>query len=447
MRKAAPFVVLLVLGVLAVPVQVGAAGAPVDVDLTPDQLGVWVTYADGTVEARGTGTPHYGDRPPLAGGEQVVALAPTAGAGYWLFTDRGNVFAYGDANDHGDVGHITLASPVIAAVSTSTGDGYYLLGQDGGIFAFGDAEYHGSLPGLGVVPNLPVVSMATTAGGYLLIAEDGGTFAFGTAGYHGSLPGLGLSPAAPVIDLVPGSAGYLMLGDDGGIFNFGTSQFHGSLVGFTSATAVGAAIRDDLSGYLVLTDDGTVWAFGNTRSAGVSRITGVGSALVDLAVPAASVVRTVHEGASGDFTVWALDATNVRQVRLVDETGPSDGFHWLNDADTVKFEVTASGSWTIEVAPTSYATKWRHQAGPLDGRGSDVVLILPVGASTFSADTSGGGSNVVWHDRGAYLYARDVLLSVVGAVTGAQDTIRATGNVSRLEVTMNSDVDWQFHIG
>ncbi|HEC09718.1 MAG TPA: hypothetical protein ENI86_09160 [Acidimicrobiales bacterium] len=414
--------------------------------MTPDGQGVWVTYDDGTVEARGTGTPHYGDKPTLEANEKVVALAPTNGAGYWLFTDRGNVFEYGDAVNYGDVGDLTLNGPVIAAVPTSTGDGYYMLGTDGGIFTFGDAVFRGSLPGIGVVPDLPVVSMSATPGGYLLIAEDGGTFAFGSAGFFGSLPGIGVTPAAPIIDLVPGSAGYLMLGEDGGIFNFGQSNFLGALVGYSSSPAVSVAVKPDLSGYLILTEDAVVWSFGDTRSVGVTKITGTGDSVVDQVVSSRSVIRLTHTGGSSNFAVWALDSTNAKLDLLANDIGASDGWYWLDEPDTTRLEITADGNWTVEIAPTSYARKWRFDNGPISGTGPDVLLIPPVGPKVFSADVDGTGNDVVWHYRGTGTFDKDLLLNEIGQVSDNQKTMQTTSIPSYLGVDVDNDATWTFRI-
>ncbi|MDG2114196.1 MAG: hypothetical protein P8N02_16490, partial [Actinomycetota bacterium] len=423
-----------------------AATIPVDIDVTPDELGVWITHEDGTVEARGTGTAHYGDRPALGAGERVIGLEPGAGAGYWLFSNTGNVFSYGDAEYHGGVGHLDLGGEIIAGVPTTTGLGYFLLGADGGIFSFGDAVFRGSLSGLGIIPNLPVVSMSTTPDGYLLIAADGGTFAFGAAGFHGSLPQLGVVPSAPIVDLVPGTAGYLMLGSDGGIFNFGQSNYLGAAVGFADASSVSVDATQDLSGYVVLTDDGVAWPFGNARSTGVTRVSGEGNEIIDLTVPQRSLVRATHVDDEDDFVVWALDASNAKLDQLVDEAGSSDGRYLLDNPATARFEVRADSEWTIEVAPMSYAMQWRFEEGPLSGTGADVVAIAPLGPSLFSADTSGGGDNIVWHHRGVFILVRELLMNVEGAVTGHEEDMANTPVVSVLEVVTDSDVTWTLRI-
>jgi len=93
----------------------------------------------------------------------VNALAVTPdGGGYWLFTNRGNVFEFGNAPFYGDVGHLVLNGEIIDAAPTPDGTGYFMIGSDGGIFAFGSAEFRGSIPQvLGSTPlNAPVVGIS-----------------------------------------------------------------------------------------------------------------------------------------------------------------------------------------------------------------------------------------------------------------------------------------------
>lgn len=443
---------LIVIGVAALsPVLAGSAAdaataSPVDIDLTPDETGIWITYDDGTVESRGSDTVHHGNTPPLSPGEVAVALAPTSVSGYWVFTSRGNVYAFGDARYFGGVGHLTLSASVIAAVPTTTGLGYFMLGADGGIFAFGDAVYRGSLPELGVTPNSPVVSMSATSGGYLLVAEDGGTFAFGNAGFHGSLPGMGIAPASPIIDVVPGTAGYLMLGTDGGIFNFGQSGFHGALVGFTSSPGISVAVKADLSGYVILTADAIVWPFGQAHSAGATLFSGTGDGLFDLAVPDRAVLRATHTSPDGSFRVWALDAEGSVEDLVVNSGGPSVGRYWLNAPATVSFRVEAQGPWTVEVSPVSYATKWLFGMGPLSGNGSDVIMIPTTGTRTLVADADGGTSNQIWHHRGTFMLTRSLLVNETGAFDAVSDTIAGTPDPTYLEVIMDTIVGWAMAI-
>jgi hypothetical protein len=80
-----------------------------------------------------------------------------------------------------------LTKPACAIMATSTGKGYWIVSQDGGVFSYGDAQFKGSLPSLGITPAQPIVD-ADSVGtdGYWLLGMDGGIFSFGSAPFEGS---------------------------------------------------------------------------------------------------------------------------------------------------------------------------------------------------------------------------------------------------------------------
>ena len=87
----------------------------------------------------------FGGTPALRSGEFVSTISATPnGGGYWLFTNRGRAFPFGNASSFGDMSGTALNGPIVASVATPTGHGYYMVGSDGGIFSFGDAHFHGS---------------------------------------------------------------------------------------------------------------------------------------------------------------------------------------------------------------------------------------------------------------------------------------------------------------
>ena len=407
----------------------GSSGSNyVDIDLSADEDGLWLTRADGVIETRGS-APHFGDRPPLVGGEVVAALAGTpAGDGYWLFTNKANVFAYGAAVDYGDFGHLPLAGDIVYAVATTDGLGYYLIGADGGIFTAGSARYHGSVPEVlpGVVLNAPIVAMSATPNGYVLVAADGGTFALGSAGFHGSIPGIlpGVRLAAEIVGLVPGPNGYLMVGADGGIFNFGRSEFHGSLNGVVADAVVGVAVKADLSGYLILDTVGTVWALGDTRHVGVERHSGNGAGLVAFSFDEPIIV---YVGAAS-VTVTARNAAGSVVDSLVAGPGGTGSYFYVYAPTVVSLDIATSADWTIEFQPVSYARHWRAGSEPVTGQAPDVVrLTRPSAGSALTSVVGAGGALVTAHEvrgPGARLMANsgeafsDALGSIVPSWVG-----------------------------
>ena len=66
----------------------------------------------------------FGPRPTLQVGEQAASLSATpSGRGYWVFTNRGRVLAFGDAPFLGDVSAVKLNGPVLGSVATPSGRG------------------------------------------------------------------------------------------------------------------------------------------------------------------------------------------------------------------------------------------------------------------------------------------------------------------------------------
>ncbi|HTZ07650.1 MAG TPA: hypothetical protein VMB72_01180 [Acidimicrobiales bacterium] len=161
---------------------------------------------------------------------KAVGLAATPdGAGYWLASADGGVFAFGDAGFYGSMAGQHLGAEVAGIAATPDGRGYWLVASDGGIFAFGDAAFDGSMGGRRL--SAPIVGITATPDGhgYWEVASDGGIFAFGDAPFRGSTGGHVL--AAPVVSMSapPSSvAGYWLAAADGGIFSFGV-PFHGSM--------------------------------------------------------------------------------------------------------------------------------------------------------------------------------------------------------------------------
>ncbi len=158
----------------------------------------------------------FGDAVPygsVAGADLVAPIAGVAGTpdgkGYWIVTDLGVTYNFGDAPQEGSA-PVTLAAPVVGMAATPDGKGYWMAAADGGVFTLGDAGFFGSL---GATPlNAPVVGMATTPDGkgYWLVGADGGVFAFGDAAFYGSLGSAPPDVTTPAVGMaaMPDGGGY-----------------------------------------------------------------------------------------------------------------------------------------------------------------------------------------------------------------------------------------------
>ena len=258
------------------PIAPGQCFPSVNPAASPDESsssGYWILDQDGHVDA--FDAPHLGDLATegvtLGPGVKAVAITEThSGNGYWILDSTGTIYSFGDATDHGGVGHLDLNAPIISMAALPTGDGYWLLGGDGGVFTFGEARFHGSTGAMTL--NAPVISMAPTAdgSGYWLLAADGGVFTFGNAVFRGSTGAMQLD--APVISMAvhPAGTGYWLLGGDGGVFSF-SAPFYGSVPGLGLCSAVPAMELRPTSagrGYYALATNGMVYTFGDAQHRG-----------------------------------------------------------------------------------------------------------------------------------------------------------------------------------
>ena len=119
-------------------------------------------------------------------------MPDSTGNGYWLVTNVGAVYAFGDATFYGAPAPSTV--PVVDSVATPDWRGYWLLYSNGVVDSFGDASSLGAP--LGYVNGFnPATSIFPTADGkgYWVASGRGDVFAYGNAPYLGSEAAAGLN--------------------------------------------------------------------------------------------------------------------------------------------------------------------------------------------------------------------------------------------------------------
>lgn len=226
--------------------------APVDNIVSfPGGGGYWLVSQDGGVFAFGAAK-YYGGTPSLANGnfnpalkgtifndgEVIVDLVPTHdGGGYYLVSNYGRVWSYGDAANATCSGIVIPGcagaqpnwngadEPYITGASLDpSNNGFWLVSQFGNIYAYNGAPYLGGSPGVG-----NIVGMAATpsGNGYWLVGSDGGVFAYGGAGFFGSMGGKPLNGKVVGMAATNTGNGYWLAAADGGVFAFGDAQFEG----------------------------------------------------------------------------------------------------------------------------------------------------------------------------------------------------------------------------
>jgi hypothetical protein len=233
----------------------GSAGPPPP----PAPSGYWMLTDAGEVFAFGDAGRHPG---APVGAAKAVDLEPTpSGQGYWVVDDAGVVHRFGDASHHGSLAPRSLArgERVTSLSATRTGHGYWIFTSAGRVHVFGDAVHRGDMSGVAL--NAPVLDSVRTASGngYYMVATDGGIFSFGDARFYGSMGGRALR--APVRSLVPDGdgAGYWLVASDGGLFAF-DAPFRGSMGGQRLNRPVTGMVRFG-NGYLMVGEDGGIFNF------------------------------------------------------------------------------------------------------------------------------------------------------------------------------------------
>jgi len=132
---------------------------------------------------------------PLAAQDVAARVTAETGAGYWLVTSTGQVYAYGGANNYGGLGGQHLNKPIVGMASTPDGGGYWLFGADGGVFAFGDAPFYGSQAAGGGSFTAGASVQTTSSSG---VGPAGPVGPQGPAGATGATGGTGLEgPPGP----------------------------------------------------------------------------------------------------------------------------------------------------------------------------------------------------------------------------------------------------------
>jgi hypothetical protein len=232
---------------------------------TPSGNGYWVVTEDGGVFSFGDAQFHGSAKNTKPNSPIVAIVASPTGGGYWLVGKDGGVFAYGDARFHGAAANLALVGPVDGIVATPDGHGYWLVAEDGGVFAYGSAQFFGSAAGL---PHADIVALTATPDGqgYWLTSSTGEVFAYGNAQHYGGANDR--ARPAPIVGIVatPNGAGYWLVGADGGVFAFGNAGFHGAATNLAlAAPIVGLTATPDAGGYWLVGADGGVFAYGNAE--------------------------------------------------------------------------------------------------------------------------------------------------------------------------------------
>jgi hypothetical protein len=204
---------------------------------TPDHGGYWLFAADGGVFSFGDAQ-FYGSIPGVLqpgqtlNGPVVAAEATPDGKGYRMFCADGGVFDFGDAAYEGGLpgSHITPSSAVAGAVAYPFAQaspnpakdtaGYWLVTQTGAVYTFGNAPAEGGAN----FTLSKVVAMATTpdGNGYFMFLQNGQVGHFGDAPSEG-----GNLSSSPIVfgQATSTGGGYWEFAANGAVSTYGDAPF------------------------------------------------------------------------------------------------------------------------------------------------------------------------------------------------------------------------------
>lgn len=124
-------------------------------------------------------------------------------------------------------------------------------------------------------------------------------------------------------------------------------------------------------------------------------LTGSGDSIVDIDRPNEMAMVHISGNAEGSyFGVTSYDAAGNQIELLVNTTDPYEGtkpFDFDDGDHTTRFEVQASGNWTIEILPLS-AIAHIEAPGQFSGSGDDLFAIVAGTPDTATISGNAGGS-------------------------------------------------------
>jgi hypothetical protein len=180
---------------------------------SPDGAGYWVASSSGQVWA-------FGDASRLGWlrrAHPVIGIVASPSGGYWLYTASGNIYASSRARWLGSPSEAHLRSPTIVGMASSPdGGGYWLVGSAGRVWAFGDAAKPARVHPAHMIAGI----VADPAGGYWLFTSYGNVYASAGARWFGSPSEAGL-PTIVGMASSPDGGGYWLVDASGQVFAFG----------------------------------------------------------------------------------------------------------------------------------------------------------------------------------------------------------------------------------
>lgn len=169
-------------------------------------------------------------------------------------------------------------------------------------------------------------------------------------------------------------------------------------------------------------------------------LTGRGDDTVNINKPKGPAIAQISTTAtSGNFIVSNYNEDGESLDLLVNEIGSYSGtraIDLLEPEKTTRFEVNASGSWTIKISPLTSARKV-SVPGTISGKGDDVILLRGARPDTAKINHRGESNFIVvaYDNRN-----QDLLVNEIGSYSGQV----ILGNATLLEII--ADGSWSVEI-
>jgi hypothetical protein len=174
-------------------------------------------------------------------------------------------------------------------------------------------------------------------------------------------------------------------------------------------------------------------------------LSGSGDSVVDIEKTfSLGIIHIIGPSIHDNFIVYNYDANNEKIDLLVNTIGEYDGylpFDWKTDKETARFQIMASGPWTIEIYPfvspflDDFLT---NVPGIVDGKG-DSILMFPSRADLAIIDASKGDSNFIIYAYGDF--GRELMVNEIAPYTG---TVIIPSGTNTLEI--KAEGDWTIEL-
>lgn len=145
---------------------------------------------------------------------------------------------------------------------------------------------------------------------------------------------------------------------------------------------------------------------------------GSGDSVVDVQKGNQPAIAKITYNGSDNFAIQNYDDNNTQIDLLVNTIGSYQGtvpLDFMKDEHTIRFQVTASGPWEIQILPIVEA---RHEAipGNIQGTGDDVVYLDGKNPDTLTVDASEEKDNfAIWSFDGTGV---NLLVNEIAPYTG-----------------------------